>query len=317
MARAPTVKLNSGFEMPVLGLGTFSLNPTSFLEPVKYAIDRGYRHIDTGLTYGSEKDIGVALKEKIAEGVIKREDMFITTKLWCIHHEPDKVEHGCRLALKNLGLEYIDLYLMHFPVGFILVDDETYQPKKPGSDVVTTNDVDYVDTWKAMEKLVEKGLVRSIGLSNFNAEQTERVLKICKIRPVVNEVECNVEINQSKLLKFCKDRDIILMDYCPVVRANPAKKTPACLYNDRTQAIADKYKKTPVQIALKYLVQRGTVPVPGALEKPMIDENIDIFDFKLTADEMKYLDSLNTGKRICEFEFVDKNHKYYPFNAEF
>lgn len=137
--------------------------------------------------YNNEQEVGEAAQEKITEGVVSRADLFIVTKLWCIFHEPDKVEYACRKSLENLGLDYIDLYLMHFPVGFVHNSDEDVWPSNPDG-TQATNDVDFVDTWKAMEKLVKLGLVRSIGLSNFNSEQIERLLKVAEIKPVANQV---------------------------------------------------------------------------------------------------------------------------------
>lgn len=131
--------------------------------------------------------MGEAARDKIAEGVVSRADLFIVTKLWCTFHEPDKVEYACRKSLENLGLDYIDLYLMHFPVGFVHNSDEDVWPSNADG-TQSTNDVDFVDTWKAMERLVKLNLVRSIGLSNFNSEQIERLLKVAEIKPVANQV---------------------------------------------------------------------------------------------------------------------------------
>ncbi|CAD7083082.1 unnamed protein product [Hermetia illucens] len=318
MANVPKVKLNNGLEMPGFGLGTYLSTSNEIAEAVKYAIDRGYRHFDTAYFYQNERDVGGAIKEKISEGIVKREDIFLTTKLWCIHHEPSRVEYACRKSLENLGLDYIDLYLMHFPVGFSYVDENTLVPFKEGTYNVITNDVDYLDTWKAMEALVKKGLVRSIGLSNFNAEQTERVLKNCEIKPVTNQVECNIELNQKKLIEFSKQRDVVITSFCPLARPNPKERKPSFLYENPTKAIAEKHNKTPAQVALRYVLQLGTVPIPKSITKSRIDENIEIFDFELSPEEMKVLDSLETGNRIAAFsKIVDNDHPYFPFKAEF
>lgn len=153
----------------------------------KYAIDSGYRHFDTAYLYGNEREVGQAIQEKIDEGVVKREDIFIVTKLWNTHHEPDKVEKACRTSCDNLGLGYIDLYLMHYPVAFKEREPFEFWPLNPNGQHDHA-DVDYVDTWKAMEKLVGLGLVRSIGISNFNSQQVDRLLANCTIKPVTNQV---------------------------------------------------------------------------------------------------------------------------------
>lgn len=171
-------------------------------EATKYAIDAGYRHFDTAFLYGNEREVGQAIQEKIAEGVVKREDIFIVTKLWNTHHEPIKVEKACRISCENLGLDYIDLYLMHYPVAFKERKPFEFWPLNPDGQHEHV-DVDYVDTWKAMEKLVALGLVRSIGISNFNSQQVDRILANCTIKPVTNQVRFNCKI-WSKLDKSHK-----------------------------------------------------------------------------------------------------------------
>lgn len=220
--------------------------------------------------------MGEAVQEKIAEGVVGRADLFIVTKLWCTFHEPSKVEYACRKSLENLGLEYIDLFLMHFPVGFVHNSDEDVWPKNPDM-TQATNDVDYVDTWKAMEKLVHLGLVRSIGLSNFNSEQIERVLNVAEIKPVANQVghhslwiqtsisliifhfdciqvECCPELNQKKLTQFCKERDIVVIAYMPLGHPNENTRQPSFIFDEKMEQIAKKYNKMAPQIVLRFLV---------------------------------------------------------------
>ncbi|CAD7083091.1 unnamed protein product [Hermetia illucens] len=313
MVRVPNIKLNNGLEMPAFGLGTYQSKPNEVANAVRHAIDHGYRHIDTAFFYVNEQEVGEAIKQKIAEGIVKREDIYLVTKLWCTHHEPSKVEYACRLSLKNLGLDYIDLYLMHNPVGFVYKDDSTFFTMKEGSGFVATSDVDYLDTWKAMEQLVKKGLVRSIGVSNFNVEQTDRLLKNCEIKPVTNQVECHIELSQKELREFSKAHGIFITAYCPLGQHNAAEKKPAFLYDDRTKAIADKYNKTPAQVAIRYLIQIGTVPIPKSVTNSRIEENIKVFDFELTPDEMKTLEGLDSGNRVAKWSFIDPNHKYYPF----
>ncbi|CAD7083092.1 unnamed protein product [Hermetia illucens] len=315
MVVIPKITLNNGTQMPVLGLGTYLGKSEDIYNAVKYAIEIGYRHIDTAFYYQNEADVGRAIREKIDQGLVKREDIFLVTKLSPIHNEPSKVEYACQKSLENLGLDYIDLYLIHFPAGLDYYDDKVQGPLNEKANV-RFNDADYVDTWREMEKLVKKGLVKSIGISNFNSEQTQRILDICKIKPVVNQVECHVELNQKKLIEFSKQRDIVITAYCPLGRPNPAEKKPAFLYDDRFIAISQKYKKTPAQIALKYLIQIGAVPIPKSTTNTRIAENIDLFDFELPKDDMSILDTFNTGDRICKFELW-ANHQYYPFSIEF
>ena len=314
---APTVKLNNGYEMPVLGLGTYESKNNDGEIAVKHAIDVGYRHIDTAYFYQNETEIGKAIRDKIAEGVVKREEIFLVTKLWNIYHEPQRVEGACRKQLKLLGLDYIDLYLMHIPVGYQYVDEETLLPKNEAG-VLQLSDVDYVDTYKAMEKLVTLGLVRSIGVSNFNSEQIRRVLDNCEIKPVTNQVECSPALNQKKLTKFCQENGMTLTAYSPLGRPKPAEQTPAFYYSNKTQIIANKYGKTPAQVVLRYLVDIGAIPIPKSTNPERIAENFNIFDFELSPEDIEVMDSFNTGERLVPFNLIkSQNHKYWPFSIEF
>jgi aldehyde reductase len=208
---------------------------------------------------------------------------------------------------------------MHTPMGYKYTEDENLLPKDEDGNFIFS-DVDYLDTWKAMEKLVEIGLVKSIGVSNFNSEQITRILENCSIKPVVNQVECNPSINQKKLIKFCKDRDIVIMAYSPMTRPHYYEKDPTlpkpAILDDRVKEIGKKYSKTPGQIVLRYLYSLGVVPIPKSSNESRIVENISIFDFELTEEEINFMDGFNTGERTVPFN-ATKSHKYYMFNIEF
>uniref|UniRef100_A0A182WQZ8 NADP-dependent oxidoreductase domain-containing protein n=1 Tax=Anopheles minimus TaxID=112268 RepID=A0A182WQZ8_9DIPT len=309
---ATLVTLNNGQKMPVLGLGTYNLRGQSCVDAVKTAIDAGYRHIDTASLYQNETEVGQAVREKIEDGTIKREDIFITTKLWNTSHEPAQVREAFDASMTKLNLEYVDLYLMHSPVG-ATVDEN-------GQTVLT--EVDYVTTWRAMEKLLDTGRVRSLGVSNFNSEQLRRVLENGTVQPVTNQVECHVRLNQKKLIKYCKDRDIVLTAYSPLIRPSAtigqedAKSPKHAFEDERVTTIAERYGKTPAQVLLRYLVDIGTVPIPKSGNPDRIRQNLDIFDFALTPEEVLTLDAMNTGQRLVAFETAAA-HPFYPFDAEF
>ncbi|XP_058464853.1 1,5-anhydro-D-fructose reductase-like [Malaya genurostris] len=316
---ASTVTLNNGQNMPILGLGTWLSREGEAIEAVKVAIDAGYRHIDTAYLYGNEKEVGQAIREKIAEGVIKREDIFVTTKLWNSYHDPINVEEAFNRSLTNLDIDYIDLYLMHWPMSYKFDAWKTNDPDAPT--VPEFTEVDYVDTWRAMEKLLNGGKVRSIGVSNFNSEQVGRIVKECTVKPVTNQVECNPGLNQRKLIEFCKNLDITITAYSPLGRPNYYEKDPKntpkpALDDARVANIAKKYGKTSGQIILRYLVDIGTIPVPKSANEQRLRQNIDIFDFKLTEAEIKVMDNFNNGKRTVPFAH-HINHKYYPFSIEY
>lgn len=266
----------------------------------------------------NESEVGAAIRAKIAEGVIKREDVFVTTKLWNTHHRPGVVVDTCKKSLSNLGLDYVDLYLIHWPFGF--QEGEDGRPKDENNKLIFS-DVDYVDTWKAMEECVKQGLTKSIGLSNFNSQQIQRVLDIATIKPVVNQVECHPYLNQTKLIEFCREKGIQITAYSPF--AGPTSiaplhkgESPEPLKDPKIKELADKYNKTVAQVILKYLVQLGVVPIPKSSNKKRLLENIDIFDFELRPEDVSVMNSLNRNNRICDFIQV-KEHKHYPFNIEY
>lgn len=224
-----------------------------------------------------------------------------------------------RKSLENFGLDYVDLYLIHTPIGYEHREPEELLPKdKDGN--LAFSDVDYLDTWKAMEKLVDLGLTKSIGVSNFNSEQITRILENCRIKPVTNQVECSATLNQKKLTAFCKERDITVTAYSPLTRphsyAADSNLPKPALLDDRVKKIGEKYGKTSAQIVLRYLVQLGVIPIPKSSNENRIKENINIFDFELNNEEVALMDTFHTGQRSVPFSLCTK-HKYFMFNIEF
>ncbi|XP_035735028.1 aldo-keto reductase family 1 member B1-like [Vespa mandarinia] len=315
---APTLTLNNGNKIPVLGLGTWQGgdDPSIVAQAIKDAVDAGYRHFDCAYIYGNEREIGNALKEKIAEGVVKREDLYITTKLWNTAHKKEKVIPMCKESLKNFGFDYIDLYLIHWPVAYTDDAKGLWPVDEKGNPLYGYED--YIDTWKGMEECVKLGLTKSIGLSNFNSVQIDRILSIATIKPVMNQVECHINLNQKKLREFCAKRNIAITAYSPL--GSPlrpwAKSDDPQVSIDQTKEIAKKYKKSPAQVILRYLIDIGTIPIPKSASKARIKENINIFDFKLTPEEIAIIDSFDCGVRVCPAKEF-KGHKDYPFNIEF
>jgi len=298
---APTARLNNGYEMPVVGLGTYALRGDEGEKVMKDAIDVGYRHIDTAYLYGNEKEVGNAVRAKINEGVIKREDIFITTKIWDTFHAPDQVEKAFQKSFDNLNLDYIDLFLMHSPRSVqqvnkdgsanppIDVEDVNLFPAGPGLDAK----IDYVDTWKAMEKLLKTDRVRNIGISNFNAEQVERLYSAAEVKPVTNQVEFHPNLNQRKLVKFCSDRNITVTAYSPLGGQSPDADKPLAIRDPSVKEIADKYNKSPAQVILRYLIQRKAIVIPKTTKKDRLKANIELFDFVLNEQDLAVLDGFD------------------------
>lgn len=314
--KIPQLTFNNGLKVPALGLGTWKSKPGEVTEAVKAAIACGYRHIDCALVYGNEPEVGEAIKTKIADGTVKREDLFITSKLWNTYHSKSLVIPSLRETLTNLGLDYLDLYLIHWPMGYKEGGDK-FPADEDGK--VLYSDVDYVETWPEMEKAVEMGLVKSIGLSNFSKAQTERILELAKVVPVTNQVECHPYLNQKKLLDWCASKKILLTAYSPLGSPDrPWAKPddPLLMEDPKLVSVAEKYKKTSAQILIRYQLQRGAIVIPKSVTKSRIESNIQVFDFELADEDMKKIDSFDCNGRVLHLNWV-KDHQHWPFNTEF
>ncbi|XP_023242823.1 aldose reductase-like isoform X2 [Centruroides sculpturatus] len=280
------VQLSNGYKVPLVGLGTWKSKLGEGKQAIKDAIELGYRHIDCALFYENEEEIGEAIKEKIDDGTVKREELFITSKCWNTYHSKDKVLESCQKSLKALKLDYLDLFLVHWPMGY-----------------------------KGMEECHKRGYVRSIGISNFNISQIKRLWENANIKPVMNQVESHPYLNQLELLEFCNRLNIKVTAYCPLgapyrYGSKPGEKN--LLEDPKLKEIASKYNKTTAQVALRYQIQRGVIVIPKSSNKERLKSNIEIFDFQLSQDEMKAIEGLNCNIRTCPMIEV-KNHPYYPF----
>lgn len=309
----PTVTLSTGFKVPIVGLGTWQSDPGKVEEAVKIAIDAGYRHFDCALVYQNENEVGRAISAKIADGTVCREDLWITSKLWCTFYTRARAVEGCQLSLKLLGLNYLDLFLMHWPFGY--KDGTDYFPRDAAGEIIDS-DVDYIEVWKGMEDCVAKGLVRTIGVCNFNKQQMARLYESATIKPAVLQVECHPYLNQSELLSFCQEHNMALTAYSPLGSpdrpwANPDE--PVLLEDPAIKSIAEAHRKTTAQVLIRYQVERGVIVIPKSVTKERIIANFDIFDFKLTPEEMKTIDGCNRNFRYVLVTWSLK-HKYYPFH---
>ncbi|CAK1592962.1 unnamed protein product [Parnassius mnemosyne] len=306
----PTFKLNDGRDMPRFGLGTWlgsmetsgDVKKGEVEDSVKWAIDAGYRHIDTASIYDTEDEVGKAINKKLAEGAVKREDLFVTTKLWNDAHAREAVVPALRKSLETLNLDYVDLYLIHWPIA----------QYKNG----TYYDVDYLETWEGMIEAKKLGLAKSIGVSNFNQQMLERLISKSSIKPAVLQVEINLNLQQPALREYCRQQNIVVTGYTPFGSIFPNKArsdAPPPRVDDPTLVqIANKYNKTVPQIVLRYLVELNVIPIPKTLTKSRVEQNIDIFDFELTQEERDLFKGYDKNYRtIAGKEWIDS--PYYPF----
>jgi len=317
---ATSLTLNNGMKMPILGLGTWKSKPGQVEAAVEHALRKGYRHLDCAAIYGNEAEVGAAI---VASGVA-RSEIFITSKLWNTKHHPDDVEAACRQTLADLGVDYLDLYLMHSPVAFhrgegslSAARGEGYPRNEDGT--FKFSDIHPTTTWLAMEKLVKKGLTKSIGLSSFNSEQIADVLEKGSVKPVTNQVECHPYLGQAKLFAFCKERGITITAFSPLGSpdrpwAKPGE--PLLLEDPKIKAIASKHSKSTAQVLIRWQVQRGVVVIPKSVTATRIEENANIFDFQLSSEEMKEIESFDCNGRLSPME-VFASHPHYPFHIEF
>ncbi|VDK35936.1 unnamed protein product [Taenia asiatica] len=266
---------------------------------VESAINYGYRHIDCDFECGNEAFIGAALKHQFEEKGLLRHQMFITSKLWCTFHQKDKVIESCIRSLHALNLEYLDLYLVHWPVSLRLV-------------------LTYFEHLKAMEQLVRRGLVRSIGLANFNKKQILRVLECCDIPPAVLQVESHPYFLNEEIINFAHGSGMQVAAYPAIGSVNHEARDKGAMHileDPVVSEIAKVHGKTAAQVLIRFGLQRNLVVIPKNIDPTRIKENIEVFDFELSADEMERLYALNKNQRTMDPVRM-RNHPEYPFKKE-
>jgi 2,5-diketo-D-gluconate reductase A len=266
VATVPTIRLNNGVEIPQLGFGVYQVPPEDTAEAVSTALEIGYRHIDTAEMYGNEKGVG----EAVARSGIDRGEVFVTSKLNNGYHRRDDALRAFDQSLADLGFEYLDLFLIHWPL--------------PGIDV------DYVETWKAMEEIYASGRARSIGVSNFQAHHLRRLFGETEVRPAVNQIEVHPYLAQEELRAFDADHEIVTEAWSPIAQGK-VLDDPVVL------RVAERCSRTPAQVVLRWHVQRGDVVFPKSVNRERMQQNFELFDFELDGDAMGDLSALDRGER--------------------
>nr|XP_002132077.1 aldose reductase-related protein 1-like [Ciona intestinalis] len=317
MPYTESLTLNTGAKMPLLGFGTWQTPKEEIKKCVELAIDEGYRHIDGAWVYQNEEGIGEAVEAKIKEGIIKREDIFITSKLWSTFHEADDVRESLLETLSLLKTDYVDLYLMHWPWSMKKVGKEILPKDENGKFLYT--DVDYVDAWKAMESVCKEGLAKNIGVSNFNEFQVSRLLKECTVVPAVNQMEVHPYLADTKRIEFFQSKGIRVTAYSPLGSAQRpwGKPEEPVVLNDPTlNSVAKRLGKTAAQVALRFQIQRDVIVIPKSVKPHRIRENAQIFDFKLSDDDMKLIAGVDKNWRACGMD-ITNDAKYWPFRPNY
>ncbi|SDJ41750.1 aldo/keto reductase [Salimicrobium halophilum] len=271
---ASTVTLSNGVKIPQLGLGVYKVDESEAKDTVLSALDLGYRHIDTASFYGNERQVGDALQETD----IPREDIFVTTKVWNDEQGYEETMKAFERSIEKLQTDYVDLYLIHWPV--------------PGK---------FQDTWRALEHLYEQGRVRAIGVCNFQEHHLEKLLETAEVTPVVDQVEFHPRLYQKGLLDFCREKEMRVEAWAPLGRAK---------YFDAPvlQSLAEKHKKTPAQIILRWELQHGIITIPKSTKRQRQKENAEVFDFELSPEDMNEVDEMNRDERLS------KHPDDFPYN---
>ncbi|MBV9869431.1 MAG: aldo/keto reductase [Frankiaceae bacterium] len=268
MPSVPDIQLNNGQTIPQFGFGVFQVKPEETVDATIAALEAGYRHIDTAQMYGNEREVG----EAVRKFGIDRDEVFITSKLNNGYHRPDDARAAFDLTMETIGLEYLDLFLIHWPLP-------------------TLYDGDFVSTWRVLEEFYRDGRARSIGVSNFQVNHINRLAAECDVVPAVNQIEVHPYLTQTELREHCADKQIAVEAWSPIARGQ-------VLDDPTVTSIAAGHDKTPAQVVLRWHIQRGDIVFPKSVKPERIRENIDVFDFELSAEDMQAISALNRDERI-------------------
>ena len=273
-----SVRLSSQATQPMVGLGTWQAPKGQVRDAVKAALETGYVHLDCAAAYANEDEVGEALEDAFARGVATRADLFVTSKLWNDRRRPEDVRAGLLQTLKDLRLEYLDLYLIHWPVcwrrGTLMQDDA---------------DASILECWRELERCVDEGLIRSIGVSNFSRPKLEELIRDARVKPAVNQIESHPLLPNTELVRWCQSNDIAVTAYSPLAQGG-------AVFTDSTvTSIADKHGVTPAQVLLRWNVERGVVVIPKSVTPKRIAQNAEVFGFGLDDDDMRRMESLDAN----------------------
>jgi D-xylose reductase len=302
------LKLNTGGELPSVGFGLWKVEKQTAPAIVEEAARAGYRHFDCASDYGNEAEVGQGL-QRVLGGICKRDELWVTSKLWNTNHAPQHVRQACERSLRDLQLDYLDLYLIHFPIALEFVPPESRYPAGWFDDPNAAEPkmkparVPIAETWRAMELLVQSGLVRNVGVCNFGVSLLRDLFSYAAIRPAVLQVEMHPYLAQEKLVRFCHEEGVAVTAFSPLGAASyfqlgMATEDESVLNQPVVRAAAERHGKSPAQVVLRWGVQRGTAVIPKTSRTERLPENLAIFDFELTAEEMSAISALDRNRRF-------------------
>jgi len=305
----PCATLSSGASMPLVGLGLWKIDRDTAADAVHEAIRVGYRHLDGACDYGNEREVGEGIRRAIDDGLCTREQLWVTSKLWNTYHAREHVLPAIGRSLDDLGLEYLDLYMVHFPIALRHVPMETRYPPEwvfdPDADtpVMEPARVPLAETWAAMEALVESGLTRHVGMCNTGTAQLRDLMSGAHVAPAVLQVEMHPYLTQHNLLRFCAEQDIHVTAFSPLgalsyLELGMADAGEAVIARPAVTAIAERLGRTPAQVVLRWGIQRGTSIVPKTSRPERLIENAQLFDFALSDEDMRAVSALNANRRF-------------------
>lgn len=321
----PALSLRSGQQLPQIGLGFWKVANDRCPSLVREAVETGYRHLDCACDYGNEKEVGDGIRQVLDDGLCNRDDLWVTSKLWNTYHRPEHVRAACQRSLNDLQLEQLDLYLIHFPISLAYVDfAERYPPGwffDPDAEQPQMKEdlVPLAETWDAVRQLRDEGLAANIGVCNFGVSLIRDLIAASNEPPAVLQIESHPHLTQQKLLRYCQQQGIAVTAFSPLGAQSyhelgMADADDSLIESKRIDKIGERHQRTPAQVLLRWGVQRGTAVIPKTSNSDRLRENIAIFDFELTEEEMGIINRLNENRRyndpgdFCESAF----NTFYP-----
>lgn len=299
-----TLHFDNGDSMPILGLGTWKSQPGDVYKAVKDAVRLGYRHIDCAFIYGNEAEIGQALSESFKEGVVTRDDMWITSKLWNDAHATEDVQPALEKTLTDLRLEYLDLYLMHWPVA---LKKGVFTPES-AEDLIDPDDLPISVTWEAMEALVDKGLCRHIGVCNFSITKLKALVDGARLKPEMNQIELHPYLQQPAMLDFCSQSGVHITAYSPLGSPDrpsglKTEDEPVLLEDTTIATIAERRRATPAQVLISWAIHRNTAVIPKSVNPERMKQNLAAAEVSLTQEDIQEIAALDRNRRYLGGEF--------------